>query len=124
MRRLLACVLLAASAATLAQEGFPLDGTWRGERKVDGGSPATLVMVLEWDGKQVTGVINPGPRSLTVKEGRLDPEGWKVSLVAESASGQKATFEGALAEIGSYHRHVDGTWTEGGRSYSVRIVRE
>jgi hypothetical protein len=124
MRRLLAYVLVAASTVAVAQEGFPLDGTWRGERKADGGTAASLVLVMEWDGKQVTGVVNPGPKSLTIKEGRLDPEGWKVSLVAESATGQKATFEGTLGEIGSYHRHVSGTWTEGGRAYNVRIVRE
>jgi hypothetical protein len=124
MRRVFACVLLVASSAAVAQEGFPLDGTWRGERKVDGGTPASVVFVIQWDGQQVTGVVNPGPRSLTIKEGRLDPEGWKVSLVAESAKGQKATFEGTLEEIGSYHRFVNGTWTEGGRSYSVRMVRE
>ncbi|MET0291945.1 MAG: hypothetical protein ABW136_06220 [Steroidobacteraceae bacterium] len=125
MRRLLACCLLVASSAASAQEGFPLDGTWRGERKAEAGSPAaTLVMVLEWNGSQVTGVVNPGPKSLSITEGRVDPEGWKVSLVAQSKTGQKATFEGTLDEIGSYHRHVTGTWTEGGRSYNVRIVRE
>lgn len=124
MRRVFACLLLVASSAAIAQEGFPLDGTWRGERKVDGGSAASVVFVIQWDGQQVTGVVNPGPRSLTIKEGRLDPEGWKVSLVAEGAKGQKATFEGTLEEIGSYHRFVNGTWTEGGRSYSVRMVRE
>jgi hypothetical protein len=81
-------------------------------------------MVMQWDGKQITGVINPGPKSLTIKEGQLDPDGWKVSIAAESKTGQKVTFEGSLAELGSYHRHVDGTWKEGGRSYSVRMVRE
>ena len=124
MRRLLAIALLAAVSAASAQEGFPLDGTWRGER--DGGKdgPQTVVMVMEWDGKQVTGVINPGPKSLTIKDGQLDPEGWKVRITAESKSGQQVTFEGTLDEIGSYHRHVNGKWTEGGRSYDVRMVRE
>jgi hypothetical protein len=123
MRRLFAYALLAVSAAAIAQEGFPMDGTWRGERKADGNS-ATLVMVLEWNGKEITGVINPGPKSLTVKEGRLDPEGWKVSLVAEAKGGEKATFEGTIGDIGVYHRYVEGTWNEGGRNYSVRMVRE
>ena len=55
MRRLFAYVLLAATTAAIAQEGFPLDGTWRGERSAPAGSPSTLVMVMEWDGKQIKG---------------------------------------------------------------------
>ena len=124
MRRLMACALLAVISAASAQEGFPLDGTWRGERDAGKDGPQTVVMVMQWDGRQVTGVINPGPKSLTIKEGQLDPEGWKVSLTAETKTGQKVTFEGTLEELGSYHRHVNGTWKEGGRSYSVRMVRE
>ena len=123
MRRLLACAVLAVATAS-DQEGFPLDGTWRGERDAGKDGPQTVVMVMEWNGKQVTGIINPGPKSLTIKEGQLDPDGWKVSITAETKTGQKVTFEGTLDELGSYHRHVNGTWKEGGRSYSVRMVRE
>ncbi len=124
MRRLLAWAFVAAAMAASAQEGFPLDGTWRGERDAGKDGTQTVVMVMEWDGKQVTGVINPGPKSLTIKEGRLDPDGWKVAISAESKTGQKVSFEGTLGELGSYHRHIDGIWKEGGRSTSVRMVRE
>ena len=41
MRTLLAVVSLAAATVAMAQEGFPLDGTWRGERKGPGGTPVT-----------------------------------------------------------------------------------
>ena len=123
MRRLLACLLLSASFAAAAQEGFPLDGTWRGERQAATG-PATVVMVLEWDGQQVKGVMNPGPKSWTIKDGRLDPEGWKVTLTAENAAGDRVVFEGTLADLGEYHRYIEGTWMEGGRTERVRIARE
>lgn len=123
MRRVLACLLLSASFAAAAQEGFPLDGTWRGERQTPNG-PATVVMVLEWDGQQINGVMNPGPRAWTIKDGKLDPEGWKVTLVAENTTGQRMVFEGTIGDLGEYHRYLEGTWSEGGRSERVRIVRE
>lgn len=124
MRNLLGILLLAASAATVAQEGFPLDGTWRGERQAAGENPATIVMVMQWDGSKVTGVINPGPKAIQIADAKLVPEGWRVTVAAKNASGQPISFEGTLSDLGKYHRSIAGKWTEGGRSYSVRMVRE
>jgi hypothetical protein len=124
MRRVLATLLLTAAVAANGQEGFPLDGTWRGQREADGRSPATLVMVMQWDGQKITGLINPGPKSVQISEAVLVPEGWRVRLAARTASGDPITFEGTMAELGSYHRRIEGTWTEGGRTYRVRMTRE
>jgi hypothetical protein len=123
MRLMLAIVLLTAGV-TVAQEGFPLDGTWRGERAGAGKVPVTIVMVLQWDGQKVTGVINPGPTAIAITDAQLAPDGWKVSIAAHPAKGQPIKFEGAIADLGKYNRAIAGTWTEGGRSYPVRMVRE
>lgn len=119
MRLLLAGFLLSAALTAHAQEGYPLDGTWRGQRQGN-----VVVMVIEWDGSKVGGVVNPGPKSLKINDVQLDPEGWKVSIQAESKTGQKMTFEGVLEDLGSYHRHITGKWTEGGKSYDVKVQRE
>ena len=124
MRVLLAALLLAAAALANAQEGFPLDGTWRGERQAAGGAPTTIVMVLQWDGQKVTGVINPGPRAIQIADAQLFPAGWRVTLAAKNAAGEPISFQGVLADLGKYNRSVAGTWTEGGHKYSVRFVRE
>lgn len=123
MRSLLGILLLAATAA-VAQEGFPLDGTWRGERQAAGETPATIVMVMQWDGKKVTGVINPGPKAIEITDARLVPEGWRVSVAAKNASGQPITFEGTISDLGKYNRSIAGKWTEAGRTYNVRMVHE
>jgi hypothetical protein len=128
MRRLLATVLLLAAAVAGAQEGFPLDGTWRGERqdvgKGAGKAPVTIVMVMQWDGQKVTGVINPGPQAIQIAAARLIPDGWRVTIAARTADGKPIAFDGVLADLGAYNRKIDGTWTEGGHSYQVRMVRE
>jgi len=123
MRRWLATVLLLTGAAAGAQEGFPLDGTWRGERP-GAGTPVTIVMIMQWDGQKVTGVINPGPSAIQISDAKLIPDGWRVTVAARTASGDPISFEGVLAELGSYNRTIAGTWKEGGHSYPVRMVRE
>jgi hypothetical protein len=124
MRALLAAVLLAAAALANAQEGYPLDGTWRGEHPAAGGSTATVVIIFEWDGKQLKGIINPGPDSLQITDAQLSPEGWKVKLTAKSKAGAAITYDAVLSDLGKYDRHLTGTWTEGGQKYNVRMTRE
>jgi hypothetical protein len=123
MRKWVAILLLLATQAD-AQEGFPLDGTWRGEHPGPAKTPVTIVMVMEWDGQKVTGVINPGPDAIPIGEAQLIPEGWRVTVRARTTGGKTISFEGVLGELGSYNRSITGTWTEGGRSYHVRMVRE
>ena len=124
MRALLAAVLLAAAALANAQEGYPLDGTWRGEHPVAGGGTATVVIVFEWDGKKLVGTVNPGPDSFQVTDAQLIPDGWKVKITAKSKSGVAISYDAALSDIGKYDRHLTGTWTEGGQKYNVRMTRE
>src|SRR5262245_66663252 len=77
MRAWIATLVLAAEAAAHAQEGFPLDGTWRGE--LEGAKAhATVVMVLQWDGQKITGTINPGPDAIAISDAKLIPEGWHL----------------------------------------------
>jgi hypothetical protein len=115
--------LLLLSVAANAQEGFPLDGTWRGEHRV-GSSPITVVIILQWDGKQIAGTLNPGPDSVLLSTATLNPDGWKVSLAARTAAGKSIAFEGTLSDLGKYNRVMNGKWTEGGKSYDLRLVRE
>lgn len=125
MRILLATLLTSLAAiAAHAQEGFPLDGTWRGEREGTGNVPVTIVIVMEWDGKKINGIINPGPKAIPIDNATLIPKDWRVTMAARTAEGTPITFEGTLGELGSYNRTITGTWTEGGRSYRVRMVRE
>src|SRR5438552_14601193 len=71
-----------------AQEGHPLTGTWHG----DWGPTAThrndVTLVLEWDGKNISGLINPGPESIKLTKATMepsfDPKGWSVHFEADA----------------------------------------
>jgi len=124
MRAWIATLVLAAASAAQAQEGFPLDGTWRGELEGSGKAHATVVMVLQWDGQKITGTINPGPDAIPISDAKLVPEGWHVTVAAQNKAGKPIAFEGVIGELGAYDRTITGTWSEGGRSFKVRMKRE
>src|SRR5262245_18867405 len=99
-----ACLIVAGFAS--AQEGHPLTGTWVGDV-----GQRHVTVVLEWDGKNVTGTINPGPNASQVRLVRIDPAMWSVHLEADGAA--RIVLEGGVSNVGSASRALTGTWAEG-----------
>jgi hypothetical protein len=124
MRLALPCLLMLLATGAVAQEGFPLDGTWRGETVAKDGSHRTIVLVMQWDGKQISGTMNPGPGSTDFNGGKLNPEGWKFTVAFKDSKGANVRFEGALSNLGKYNRALAGKWTEGSSTFDIRFVHE
>jgi len=114
---------LVLAVAVQSQEGFPLDGTWRGEWGPDGGKSA-VVIVMKWDGKNVNGMINPGPNVVRFSGPVLEPSDWSVHIEAQSRDGQPIVIEAKLADIGSYNRTLTGTWKQGAVGQPFKMARE
>ena len=66
----LACVVIALPLA--AQEGFPLKGSWLGDWGA-GTNRNQVFVVFDWDGKVISGSINPGTETIAVKNASLTP---------------------------------------------------
>ena len=120
---------LALPAFVHAQFGHPLKGQWSGEWGPKD-KPNRLLLNFEWDGKEITGVINPGPASATVKSvvfDYTDPSAWGVKITAEGtdASGKPVviTVDGKLENLGAYMKHFHGTWTQGGQKGEFAVTR-
>src|SRR5688572_1264243 len=63
--------LLCAAAAT-AQEGHPAKGVWVGNWGPTLTAQSRIVVVMDHDGKTMSGVFNPGPNAVPLKVARLD----------------------------------------------------
>ena len=121
--------VLAVPATGLAQFGHPLKGQWSGQATpVE--KPMRLLFDLQWDGKDITGVINPGPNAITVRKVDFDysnPASWGVKMQAEGkdASGKpvQIMIDGKLENIGAYYRIFHGTWTENGQKREFTVTR-
>jgi hypothetical protein len=115
----LAAVIVVFAASARTQEGHPLTGTWAGDWGPAGAPRTHITMVMEWDGKAVTGVINPGPDAISLTAVSVDWGTWTVRIEAKGIAA-----EGRLEDIGSYHRRIAGTWNQGGAKGEFKLTRE
>lgn len=126
----LAVSLIALPALAAAQFGHPLKGQWSGEAG-SGGNTTRLLLDLGWDGKQITGAINPGSENAAeVKKVTIDYSkvtAWAVQMEAEGkdASGKpvQIRIDGTLENLGAYYRVFHGTWTQGGQKMPFTVTR-
>ena len=115
-----------------AQEGHPLTGTWHG----DWGPSAThrndVTLVLEWDGKNISGLINPGPESIKLSKATMepsfDPKGWAVHFEADAKDhdGKPVHFvvDGKIENLTSIRRSIVGTWNHGNMKGDFKVTRD
>jgi hypothetical protein len=111
-----------------AQEGHPLTGTWSGDWGTSAAARTHITMVMAWDGKAVTGTINPGPDAVQVDAINLDVTNWTVRFEATTKDAAGAAVriaaEGTLDDLASPHRTLTGTWTQGSVKGAFTLTRD
>ena len=122
---LFACALAAAPA--FAQEGHPLTGTWSGDWGAAPGDRHHLTLVMTWDGKNVNGTLNPGPDAAKLGSIVLDVTNWTVRIESdakdESGKPVHISAEGKIEDLGSAHRTLKGSWTQGTTKGDFKLTR-
>jgi hypothetical protein len=127
-----AALLLSVSA--VAQEGHPLAGTWYGDYG-SGTQKRDLTVIMKWDGRAVTGSINPGPDAkpitsavMNITPGKAAPEGQDstrgvppVFQVRIEVDGN--VFDGTIQNPVAGNRRLTGTWTRGSDRGTFQLRR-
>src|SRR5581483_10744409 len=124
---LLAFAAVWLTATGVAQQGHPLTGTWTGDWGATSTQRTQITLVMNWDGKNVTGLINPGPDSVPIASVFVAPTTWTVRIEAEAKDKSGApvhiSAEGKLEDLGSYHRTLKGSWNQGTTKGDFKVVR-
>lgn len=119
--------VLAIAGPALAQYGHPLKGSWSGDWGTREDSRHRLLLEFDWDGRTITGTINPGPNAVQVRVASLNPSTWAVHIEAqgqdESGNALQYVIDGELANLGSYYRALTGSWTQGGVTGDFTLIR-
>ena len=121
--------VLLTGAYLFAQEGHPLKGTWHGSWVAPGAKEGTNVtVVMDWDGDNVTGILNPGLRSSPLSKAALEPAGWKVHFESDMKERSGGTVhvvvDAHIEEVTNIHRRLVGTWSQGNQKGDFKAVRD
>jgi len=111
-----------------AQEGHPLKGSWIGTWGPAKTHSNDILLVLNWDGKAVSGTINPGTDDITIKTATLNPEGWTVHMEFSGKDSTGAVMnyvvDGKIDNLPFKNRTITGTWKNQRESGPFKITRQ
>ena len=126
MKRLVVLVMLLAGLV-FAQEGHPLVGSWHGSWTV-AGKEHDATFVLKWDGKTISGLVNPGLDGFKVESATLEPKTWSLHMegTAKDESGKpvKVVIDTKIEHVTNVQRTMTGTWTQGGVKAPLKMKRD
>lgn len=125
--RVLAAALVAAALAAPAiapadaQTGHPAKGTWLGFWGPNDDVQRRLILVLDWENRALSGVLNPGPDAIPITSAEIDYDTWTMVVEADvSIDGGEArpwVATGKLENLGSWtNRRYSGSYTYGDES--------
>jgi hypothetical protein len=124
----LGLIICGLAGMAIAQQGHPLTGTWSGDWGISPTQRTQITVVMNWDGKNVTGVINPGPDAIPIASVYVDVTNWTVRIEADTKDASGKTLhisaEGRLEDLGSYHRTIKGTMHHGDAVGDFRLTRD
>jgi len=84
-----------------AQYGYPLKGSWSGDWWIVKGKENHILLDFNWDGKTLTGTLNPGPDASPMQKLTLTPpdvlNAGKAAIAARDAAQAKQAADAAAA---------------------------
>ncbi len=109
---------LAVALPLLSQAGHPAKGSWSGDWGPTEDHRNRILLLLDWDGNEITGTINPGPNAIEIQSAELDPSTWTLTIEAmvpvDGGNLERYVVTGMLENLGSWtNRTYSGAYTHG-----------
>lgn len=122
----LSLVALAGGSA-VAQEGHPAKGSWIGTWAGNKSHGDDVLIIMNWDGKAITGTINPGTDDIAIKTATLDADKWTIHIEADGKDKQGPVtyvIDGKFENLAMHNRTITGTWKSQRGSGAFKIQRQ
>ena len=129
-RRFLSGLVLSAillGSLAVAQVGHPVKGSWVGYYGPSETEQRRIRLLLDWDDREIVGVINPGRNASTIDRVTIDYETWTLTIEADlpREGGDPARFvaAGVIDNLGSWtNRRYMGTYTHGAEAGNFQFL--
>jgi predicted DNA-binding transcriptional regulator len=117
---LLATALSPIQPALAQQKGDPLSGTWKGDWGPSSTDRNAVIVVLKWNGKTLTGTVNPGPDAIPIEKASFDPQSMKIHLEATKTSPNFVYVIDGVVEKDK----MTGSWSRPNRKGDFQLSRD
>ncbi len=120
----LICLLMTVSAVA-QQRGMsdPLSGTWTGDWGPSPNDRNPVTLQLKWDGKALSGTINPGPDAVQLQKATFDPKTGTIRFEAEAKNRRGElvhyTIDGKVEQ-----NTMSGSWSHPRRKGDFKLTRK
>jgi len=120
---LLVCVAVAAPVAARAQAADSISGTWAGDWGPSASDRNPVMVELKWDGKALTGQVNPGENAIELKNCTFDAATGAVHMEADATSrrGNEVHYSIDGKVEGD---SMTGTWNHDARKGDFKITKK
>jgi hypothetical protein len=127
LRALVAAACLAVTSYGAAQVGHPAKGSWLGFWGPGQTERKRILLLLDWEDREIVGTINPGRNAVPIARADIDYDTWTMTLEAEmpTAEGgaERWVATGRLENLGSWvNRRYSGTYTHGDESGTFLVT--
>jgi hypothetical protein len=125
MRKLVGLSILALSLAfaTLAlAQSDPLSGTWKGDWGPSANDRNPVTVELKWDGKALTGTVNPGPNAVALEKATFDSKTNAVRFEA-TAKGRSGNIIHYVIDGKVDGKAMAGSWSHDDRKGDFKITK-
>ncbi len=118
---LLMLMLFSFNHGAIAQQNAdPLTGTWKGDWGPSPTDRNSVTLELKWNGKTLTGTVNPGPDAIPIEIASFDPKTMQIHLEATYARRDlRYVVDGTVGK-----GKMTGTWNHPRRKGDFQVTRE
>jgi hypothetical protein len=125
LRLVVSALALALTASAHAQQpgGDLLSGTWKGDWGPSASDRNQVTVELKWDGKALTGTVNPGPNAVAIQKATYDAKTKAVRFEADTKSRRGADLH-YVVEGKVDAKTMTGSWSHDDRKGDFKITKE
>jgi hypothetical protein len=103
--------------------GHPAKGSFVGEWGSNANTQSSLVVLMDWDGKAITGTINPGPQGVPITKAELNPDKWTLHIEGGTGAA-RVVLDGKFENLTWLARSLIGAYTRGNQKGTFKITRQ
>lgn len=119
----LICFTMVVSVTAHSGAADPLSGTWTGDWGPSASDRNQVTVELKWDGKVLTGTVNPGPNAVALQKCTFDEKTGAIHMEAD-AKNRRGNDIHYVIDGKVEGNTMSGTWGHDNRKGDFKITKK